>query len=483
MDTKLLPLSVAAAIALGACGTANGPKSFSENPEIAAAGAQSLSRNDTTCAKVPAGLRSWWPADGATDRVGGNNGTLNGGVRFANGMVGGAFQFNGKGSYVEAPDLGLPFGNSPRTLEFWTKPESYAQVPGRTPVIYGGINPDDAFYVAVIGANACIGQWGGDDLCGATNVADGKWHHVALTYDETSTATLFLDGNVETVWPGKNYFTTSSSGHVYLGSNFAFSGAEDHFAGLVDEVSIYNRSLDGAEIQSIFNAGSLGKCRPGIEAGTPEGQTCVPPPPDLLSWWRANGGSDSAGNNNGKPIDGVRFAPGVVGKAFRFDGVDSYVETPDHGLPMGSAPRTLELWMMPRFNARFPFVYGDIQPESAYYAIVVDDKACIGEWGIGDYCGSTPVTDGKWHHIALTYDGSRARLYVDGRVEVLMDRTYFTNSTGHAYLGSNDVFAASGDWFAGFVDEVSIYGRALAPSEIEAIYNAGDAGKCPAPGQ
>jgi hypothetical protein len=29
------------------------------------------------------------------------------------------------------------------------------------------------------------------------------------------------------------------------------------------------------------------------------------------------------------------------------------------------------------------------------------------------------VTDGRWHHLALTYDGAIARLYVDGVLEVV----------------------------------------------------------------
>src|SRR5258706_1025271 len=47
------------------------------------------------CAPQPS---SWWPGDGnATDLVAGNNGTLVGGVTFAQGEVGQAFSFNGSG--------------------------------------------------------------------------------------------------------------------------------------------------------------------------------------------------------------------------------------------------------------------------------------------------------------------------------------------------------------------------------------------------
>jgi hypothetical protein len=53
----------------------------------------------------------------------------------------------------------------------------------------------------------------------------------------------------------------------------------EHFAGRIDEVSIYNRALSAEEIAVIFNAGSAGKCKevglctliltPSLTEGTP----------------------------------------------------------------------------------------------------------------------------------------------------------------------------------------------------------------------
>ena len=33
---------------------------------------------------------------------------------------------------------------------------------------------------------------------------------------------------------------------------------------MIDEPAIYNRALSAAEIQAIYNAGSAGKCPPGV---------------------------------------------------------------------------------------------------------------------------------------------------------------------------------------------------------------------------
>src|SRR5438132_1222 len=54
--------------------------------------------------------------------------------------------------------------------------------------------------------------------------------------------------------------------------------------------------------------------------------TCDSAPAGMVSWWKAEGNAnDSQGDNNGT-IGGATFAPGEVGQAFSFDGVDDYVD-------------------------------------------------------------------------------------------------------------------------------------------------------------
>lgn len=88
------------------------------------------------CTPPPAGLISWWPAEGdATDLTGGNTGTLVGATVFAAGMVGQAFKFGGATndavSVGAAPNLQL----QNFTIERWvsrasTLKASLSQPPG-----------------------------------------------------------------------------------------------------------------------------------------------------------------------------------------------------------------------------------------------------------------------------------------------------------------------------------------------------------------
>jgi hypothetical protein len=85
-------------------------------------------------------------------------------------------------------------------------------------------------------------------------------------------------------------------------------------------------------------------------------------------------------------------------------------------------------------------------------------KTAVGALGLG------------WHYVVGTYDGSNLRLYVDG--VLAGGPTASTSSAGAA--GSIDIAAnATSGFFAGTLDEIAIYGRALSASEIATHYNVG----------
>jgi len=70
----------------------------------------------------PSGIVGWWPGDGnANDIVGGNHGTLEGGVTYALGVVGWAFSFDGVDDYVGVSDgVNLDITGA-ITLDAWIK--------------------------------------------------------------------------------------------------------------------------------------------------------------------------------------------------------------------------------------------------------------------------------------------------------------------------------------------------------------------------
>ena len=223
-------------------------------------------------------------------------------------------------------------------------------------------------------------------------------------------------------------------------------------------------------------------------------QTCVPPPPGMVSWWTGDGNAnDLIGGNHGTLRNGATFAAGVVGQAFSFDGVDDYVEVASSPtLQFGTADFTIDFW------AKILDPFGNVQVLITTQAVITDPPGISVHSraisppvntvmfdirdGVNSQTLTVPVpTDLQFHHFAFTRSGTDIKGYVDG-----VDQTTVVNAVGVANMNSpsNLLFGRSGSsspaafYFAGQLDELEIFNRALSAAEVAALFNAGSAGKC-----
>lgn len=220
-------------------------------------------------------------------------------------------------------------------------------------------------------------------------------------------------------------------------------------------------------------------------------QTCLPPPAGLVGWWPGDGNADDiVGSNGGTLQNGATFAPGKVGQAFSFDGIDDEVfvnstfpfHTPgdatlDFWLKFSPLGHQSVFWTRPddddgnRFNI---FVNGDGTFGFDYRTPSGDLHELVGSGGIWT---GVPIAPDTWTLLAITRVGNVYSVYRDGALvasgtDVSPD---LPTSTGWQFSGR------SGYIYQGFLDEIEVYDRALSALEIQAIYNAGSSGKCKAP--
>jgi hypothetical protein len=543
------------------------------------------------CVTSPAGLVSWWPAEGnVQDIAGANPGTLPGGsLAYTGGEVGQAFSFDGVSNYIHMPasptlDVGSGSG---LTLECWLKPadltaghalaewnDGAGHIGATVWISIPALGGPGSVFVDLVDSTA------GDHIfASAPNLLTTMaLQHLAITYDKTTgAANIFYNGAVVAA-QNLGIFTPQTTYSLDLGTRSSGNGTGQFYKGLLDEVALYNRALSATEVSAIFTAGSAGKCSPssppGIYAepsgltvtvgdsaafsvgagGTPpmvyqwsyngsniDGATatslvltnvqvaqagiyavaisnafgvtnssdatltvnpapvCVGVPLGLVGWWRAEGSADDWLGQNSATVQGaVTFGPGIVGQAFSLTGTSAAIVVAKNPyLNVGSGQGlTIETWIQPASaTTMMPVVEWNADqgynPYGVHFWISVGGGPGCLFANLVDSAGNYHViqtgpgllTATAFQHVALTYDkpSGQAKLYLNGQVVATQNLGSFTAQTSYdCYFGQRPAGTPASQ-YAGWIDEVSIYGRGLADAEIQAIFGAGKAGKCAQP--
>ena len=351
----------------------------------------------------------------------------------------------------------------------------------------------------------------------ATQLRDGKWHHLALTCDGTK-AKLFLDYACV-----KSATITEGHAPYYVGNKPIAIGAEldcnyGRWTGWVDEVRISDSTLTPDQF---------------LRAATPES--------DVVAWYRfeegtigtrttkttylvdsANGGTfharchgvDASGViNDGNADYFPTFADGMLGSAFVYDPIsgtcvankgslnfrtaNSVKKSGSYDSGLGGIVNSANplLYGLKSMSAEFFFKSDCEKNQTAGYQTLLA-LPCRGgtiyTWGFmahkdgsmpfeiatassqanNNLCNSTyNCHDGKWHHAAMTCDGSvegkiTLKLYIDYQLSVTktLSQELFHTGDFPLYVGA----ATGNNWrkWVGNIDEVRIVKRVLDPSEF-----------------
>ncbi|MCH8149375.1 MAG: SUMF1/EgtB/PvdO family nonheme iron enzyme, partial [Planctomycetes bacterium] len=229
---------------------------------------------------------------------------------------------------------------------------------------------------------------------------------------------------------------------------------------------------------------------------------CVDPPPDMVAWWTGDNdltlAVDTLGNHHGSFEGDVRASvvgPKVGGGALFFSdfpGGISYIEVPDaSGLNIGTGGFTVDLWLRTTADGYRPIVEKGSGDHPGYALRLLSGKLYFVVCDI-DTCSSvlSPVSpllnNDIWHYVAATYSRGpiedQIDIYIDGAwaASRLFDPLGSISNVDDLWIGAGPSGTSSPPttFFNGEMDEIEIFNRALDPSEIEAIFLAGSAGKC-----
>jgi len=230
---------------------------------------------------------------------------------------------------------------------------------------------------------------------------------------------------------------------------------------------------------------------------------CVPPPSGLVSWWPGDGNAnDIVSGNNGALLNGATFGAAGVGYAFFLSkgDVNACVQVPNSPSLNPTGSFSLNAWIFPVADGIGHIIakWGDAAEwayQRAYsfhtlsggalrFSISDDANQCNASFHDFD----TPegvITLNAWNFVAAVYDQSSGtrQIYVNGvKVAERTDSPItITNSVADLGIGAQVNSPTVLHFpFAGVIDEVALFNRALSQAEIQSIYNAGSAGMCKA---
>ncbi len=341
------------------------------------------------------------------------------------------------------------------------------------------------------------------DNSGGTNGGSVSLTSSSASVDEDAgSITLTLQRSGGSDGSAEVFFRTNA-GSANAGSDFTAQNSSVVFADGQTSASITIQISDDATDESdesfqveltSANGADLGGTMVTTITINDDDVTAPPQPSGLIGYWALNETSagtivDSSGTGNdgqainfASPNGPTNDTPDVNGfnpGSFSFDGNNDFINVgPDESLRLTEGTYTQTVWIKPTdtsnnyqgvigyqaggVNSRYPFIYTRNDMIYAGFGAGATWKGVVAD---------NALDIGQWNHVAVTFDGTTMVLMVDG--EVVGTNNNFggslpTTATSQLSIGKINTY------FAGQLDEVRLYDRALSQNEVVTVMNAAD---------
>ncbi|MBT4496644.1 MAG: hypothetical protein HOC74_02925, partial [Gemmatimonadetes bacterium] len=309
-----------------------------------------------------------WRAEGdADDGRGGHHGALLNGATFAPGLVGQAFHLDGVDDLIRVPHAPVLNPQGGFSLVAWIFPTA-----DRAAYIYSKWGDADEWVDQrayslrtlpglklsfMISDNVLESDRPVPEFESSPNAIKlNTWNQVVAVYDHSAGARrIYVNGALVAQREDQPVNITRSIADLIIGTYLPapHRNPSESFAGLIDEISIHDRTLTEIEIQRLYSAHAQAR-------------------------WSGEGNANDAtrGGNDGALVKQVTFAPGVVGQAFAFDGQDGYVQLSSLIGHVGTADFTTEwwLWCAPQSPGEQPLLAKHLDENNALEVRLDEEK-------------------------------------------------------------------------------------------------------------
>lgn len=247
------------------------------------------------------------------------------------------------------------------------------------------------------------------------------FHNYAITFNNRN-VTAYQDGTLLNSWTWRNDTFYGSAVKSYIGRR-NYGGSEQWFKGTIKYLMIHNRTLTLPEIQNIYNQGNF----------------------SINSLGEANSSIYLNGNE--------------------------YIIVGNNTIPIGNSSRTV-CWFRKAAtvgaggNYHYIMTYGSAGTDNSFGIALYNTQ--IFNWLYNDdWYIDTTATANIWQHECIVYDGSYKKYYLNGALNDSETENAVNTGNSNLYIGRP--FTTNQQYYSGYLDEFTLYGRALSATEIKAL--------------
>lgn len=395
-----------------------------------------------------------------------------------------AYYFDGQNSLLSIEHHAL-HNSVPLTISLWMKPN---ELVGGGPLISKGVDGfqntwlietlrggdnDDAIMPSYMIQTAdmndpcecgCSGIMEGQGDCGVGmnydgNIFDGNWHLVTFVVSELE-GKLHVDGTLVSTqnWAGNNALISNTS-DILIGALRHVNGPWEYFKGFIDDIGIWNRALNDAEVLALYNEDPL---------PIPCNMFDVPTYENIVGHWPFCGNADDESPNDFHgQVNGALLTADAIGNAeSAYHFANNSIVLPVNADFLNSDFSVYLEYNMTEYTGESPTLLS-----CAGLTIQLTNTCspnCLSVYFLGEGYEfghmDTPVSEGLWNSILVKRQEGVFWLYLNGMLwnAVGIEAGAIALNDSSVILGGTGLDSGN---FTGDIDNVAIWTRALTDDE------------------
>lgn len=362
------------------------------------------------------------------------------------------------------------------SLSLWYKPSSASSTygSGGEPVLFQWLDGTSNYRLRYVTSSGIVRFR--KRVSGLSNVADNstalgenEWIHIVATWSSTNGIKVYVNNDTPA--------TNSNTDNITLTTttfDIGHNDSNEHANGTISKFQIFDEELSTTEITDLYLAGASTFTEKSTDVKFSDG---VPPVIHykLDERYGTTVNSSTEQNITGT-ISGATWLNGsecIGAGCLSFDGTDDSVTIEDDFAIRGEDGFSIGAWIKPNSDALSgtPRIIEKSDGTDDGYILSLSSGAPRLQVGNGSTLdtatSSVTLESSDWYHVMGTWDGTNARIYVDGIDTGSASATSITLNEDDLSIGGT-----SSNYFSGTIDEVKYFDYAKTSDEMKKEFSS-----------